>query len=948
MELQDIFDKDKLRHIIDNFEYFSDKIGRFVDLQGNYETITHKKTILTILKKLLKNETITYVYSYKDNLKKGRLFGSNSLQSISRVIRHTICKDLCIDIDIVNAHNVFLQHYCMTNGIIFTYLDFYNKNRDYLLLELMDVYTIDRDTAKKICLSIINGGGFKWFKINGIVPPDWLINFQTEIKNIHKKVAKLEPERFEKSKIYNVDNPYGTCLNLILCEMENFVLSFMIEYCKIKNIQISTLCFDGLLVKKCDIDIEEMTNFVRYHSKIDIKITFKDMDEGIHDLIVPKNFQVSNDEFVNPEIFSCLEKVNIVKASLGRGKTSACISYINIKKDDYKKIIVYTPRITYAKSIHDRLNRETIYNDWILYNDKDVQYCIDAKHVIIQCESLHRLSNIFLDDTLIVIDEIETFLTSLTSIKTHSKNHESNIEIFELLLNCKKIICLDAFISDKTFNIFNQLKIPYFYTNYIKKLKERQYIHIKSEKDKDIFETWQKYILNELSIGKRMYLYFTSLKKLEAFRTCLDLNLSHLKYLYYTSNHKEKLDNVNELWSSVDVILTTGTITVGINFEFRNHFHSIGIYASATSKNLVRDIFQSSYRIRYLIDDLLIFGLDTAHYGLNLETSVNQIKRHLDNKIVIQIQLYEKIHLYKHPNTTNFSWLKDLFVSNILEFNQSIMNLENEFYQYIDECNYIECDIMNEIQIELLGDDELKKLKYVYSEIPSISVDLMKLLRRQPIKSALEKIQLEKFFFQQTIQEIDNKNDEECLWDIYIDYGRNKFRNIKYEKQLMNQTLNLSNIVDTTLPIIANRLGIQLSVIKKISSWYELEHSQNIDKIIPHDLLKTLIPLFQENIREIYTAFELRETRSKNKDDWTIRKITTITNMVLSKWGYTKIKKKTPPKRKQEKGKRESISDFIVQNTEKVHVYDMIKDDSQKVLKRLLQYEPQVEVGTKV
>lgn len=909
MQLIDIFDKIKLQKIIDNFDYFSDKIGTFKDGMNKYEEITNKKTILSILKQLLKNEPIVYAFSAKDIYKKGRMFGSNSLQGVNRIIRHSLCKDLCIDIDIVNAHNVFLQHYCEKNSIDYECLLFYNQNRPELLRELMQIYEIERDEAKKICLSIINGGGQKWFKINGATPPEWLCSFQKQIKIIHKKIAKLEPERFEKSKIDNKENPYGTCLNTILCEMENFVLSFMIEYCHLKMIKISTLCFDGILVEKCHLNIEEMENFVKSHSKINIQLVVKEMDEAIS-IDVPNNFQKSNDDYVNSDIFNSNEKVIIVKAGLGTGKTTACIQYINDTKDKYDKIIVYTPRITYAQSIFDRLNKETVYDDWILYNDKKNDYSIDKKRVVIQCESIHRVSNIF-ENTLIIIDEVESFLTSMTSITTHKKSHEHNLLTFECLLNSKKIICLDAFISDKTLNVFKNLELPYFYIHYTKKLNERQFIHITAEKDKDVFEEWMKYIINEINNGKNMYLFFSSLKKLDYFRNYIDKYLPHIKYLYYSSTHKESLDDVNKRWSEVNLILTTSTITVGVNYDVKNHFHSIGVYGSATSQNLVRDIFQSTYRIRHLTDDLLIFGLDVAHYGKNLPTSANEIKKTLEDVIALLIDLYEKTHLRKHPNTTNFKWLKELFINNILEFNNSVMNLESEFYEYLDLCNYVECDIMNNVQIDLLNDEEIKQTVYEYDDIPSISVNIMKQLRKQPIKSELEKLQIEKFFFQQSVQEMENVEDEKCLWTIYCDYGRGKFKNLKYEKQFVNETLNLSSIIDTTLPIIASKLGIQLNTIKKISSWYGLKHSQEIEKIIPHDKLKKLIPLFEENIKEIYTAFELRETRAK-KEEWSIAKIIRITNMVLGKWGYTKLSK-TVRKQTRTPGKVLDTSDYVIE-----------------------------------
>jgi hypothetical protein len=923
---KDIYDKEKLKFIIDNFDYFYDKIGSFKDTKNNYELITDKKTIFTILNNLFYQDIVKYDYSEKDISKKGRLFGKNSLQGVNKIIRHTLCKNLCIDIDIVNCHNVLLQFYCKKNNIDFSNLSYYNENRDELLLELVNTYSIDRDIAKIIPLSIINGGGQQWFKIQESPPPDWLINFNNEIKSIHKKIAKLEPLRFKKSKIDNSRNPYGTCLNTLLCEMENEVLQNMIEFCNLKDVKISTLCFDGLLIENKLIDLDEMSEYVKYKTDIEVKIVQKHMDKDIS-LEIPTNFIKSNDIYVNPDIFLCKEKVVIVKAGLGTGKTTATISYINSSKDQFKKILIYTPRITYANSIFNRLNKESIYDDWFLYNDKMSKYKLDKKHLIIQCESLHRVVHNYRDyeDTLIIIDEIESFLTSLTSTKTN-KHHESTLHVFEFLLFSKKIICLDAFISDKTLNIFKSLDIPFFYIHYTKKLKQRQFIQIKD--DKDVFEAWKKYVVNEISNGKRMYLFFSSLKKLISFKIYIEKNLSHIKYLYYTSEHKENLNDINELWSSVDIIMTTSTITVGVNYDIKNHFHSIGIYANASSKNLVRDIFQSSYRVRHLIDDLMIFALETRHYGINLPTKINEIKYRLDHTIQMIIKNYEEVHKKEHPNTNNFVWLRNLIIDNTYEFNNSIMDMENVFFSYLYECNYIESDIMNDIiPFEIISDEELSDNTFTYADIPSINVDTMKMLKKLPIKTFLQVLTIEKFFFQQSVQSIDNIDDETCLWGIYRAFGRKKFRNLRFEKSIISETLDIGKVVDSTLPIIADKLGIQLSVIKNISSWYNLKHSQDTDTVIPNSLLKKLIPIFKENMKEIYTAFELRDTRSSNSE-WSIRKITTITNMVLSKWGYTTIKRRS--RRRKGHNGAEDLSEYQLEHDNickmlNVDVYEKVK-----------------------
>ena len=68
---------------------------------------------------------------------------------------------------------------------------------------------------------------------------------------------------------------------------------------------------------------------------------------------------------------------------------------------------------------------------------------------------------------MILIDEIEAFLSQLTSTKTHEDNHVSNIETFiKCMTNAKKIICLDAFISQRTIQTINFLNIPYKFYDY--------------------------------------------------------------------------------------------------------------------------------------------------------------------------------------------------------------------------------------------------------------------------------------------------------------------------------------------------------------------------------------------------------------------------------------------------------------------------------------------------
>ena len=119
-----------------------------------------KKTIvevITILRKLVRRcHQGRIKVQYKQNDKQGRYFGEG-LQSISRVIRHTISSDYYHDIDISNAHPTFLAHYCHTKGINYTNLQSYITNREAYFQSLQQTNHFSRDEAKQFILAVTNG-----------------------------------------------------------------------------------------------------------------------------------------------------------------------------------------------------------------------------------------------------------------------------------------------------------------------------------------------------------------------------------------------------------------------------------------------------------------------------------------------------------------------------------------------------------------------------------------------------------------------------------------------------------------------------------------------------------------------------------------------------------------------------------------------------------------------
>ena len=524
-----------------------------------------------------------------------------------------------------------------------------------------------------------------------------------------------------------------------------------------------------------------------------------------------------------------------------------------------------------------------------------------------------------------------------------------------MLCHSSKVIGMDAFISDKSFDVFKNMDLKLNYYNYTKPLIKRTYQHVESKtvsipskiegKDKSktlFFEPFMDKMEELIFSGKKMFIFISAREKLEIFKQRLLIRgMDSNKIACYTAREKDDLIDVNKTWVNKDVVLCTTSITVGVNFDIPDHFHSIGIYMSATSKNLVRDVFQSSYRVRHLIDNKLYFSLDANHYGINEPVFKHIIKEELLTKEENILTLFKK---YKEEATFSkateewkadeqnqimnerYFWLENLYVNNIFEYNLSIMELKLEFYKYLICCNY-ELDITSDEEEKVFLEDIIDTPKVIisYNDIPPITPDEMKRIRRLEIKTDLDIAKLEKFFFQQTIVKVEPE-EEHAYWAIYIKHGKSKFRNISYEKGLRDNTINLSDIVSTTLPILAEKLSLQLEVIQNLTSWYGVKNSHDIEPKIEDKKLKLLIPIFEENMRAIHDAFDLRDRRDTEKNISTDN-IIKITNKVLSKWGFSKVKR-TKRIDKVVNGKRTQTSEFKIELEEEV--YDKIKPKNYK------------------
>lgn len=223
---------------------------------------------------------VLYAHSAKAKIP-GRQFVRNGcgLQSFQKAIRHTIAGDTYRDYDIVNAHPVILDQYCEKNGIGHSYLSGYVKAREVIIDKTL---RMPRDDAKKLVLSVLNGGLAEYKQIEE--KSAWLCCFKDEIQDIHSKIAEKNPELVKAVKATKEYNVNGSVMNHLLCDIENQILCSCIEFLKLNGIPVDNivLVFDGFMLPKgLEIDLGAMTAYVEQKTTYRVSMVEKPMTSGL-------------------------------------------------------------------------------------------------------------------------------------------------------------------------------------------------------------------------------------------------------------------------------------------------------------------------------------------------------------------------------------------------------------------------------------------------------------------------------------------------------------------------------------------------------------------------------------------------------------------------------------------------------------------------------------------
>ena len=246
-------DKYKLKRIIDDFD----------NNNINEETQNNLKQYYNSLNK---DGEVNIIYKQNNNT--GRYYSNKfSLQNMLNEVRSSIIHKNCLDIDFKNSIVTIIIYLAEKYNLKIPNIVKYSKDRENILKQING----DRMTAKKVIISILNGGFSEKYHDDKTINK-FLKNIEKESSMLHEYFYKID-KKIDDEKIYNYK---AKSFSRILQDYENQLLMNLYDYFSFRKIKMMSLIFDGiLLLPKQSINITDVENYLYNKSNIPMKISIK-------------------------------------------------------------------------------------------------------------------------------------------------------------------------------------------------------------------------------------------------------------------------------------------------------------------------------------------------------------------------------------------------------------------------------------------------------------------------------------------------------------------------------------------------------------------------------------------------------------------------------------------------------------------------------------------------
>jgi len=216
------------------------------------------------------------------------------------------------------------------------------------------------------------------------------------------------------------------------------------------------------------------------------------------------------------------------------------------------------------------------FPDFTLYSDIKGEIC--EPRLIVQIESLYRVAigPGYEPPDLLILDECESIFEQFDS--SLIRNINITFAKFQWLMrHAKRLICMDANMSDRTFNILKKMRKDFGQPgNTIYHRNEYK----NAESDKFYFAPnliiWWRFLEVALINGDKCAIPISSLKEGKNVAKWIKTKFPDKKIKLYSSEtlmseKRKHFSDVNSYWSQYDVLIYTPSVTAGVSFELEHY-----------------------------------------------------------------------------------------------------------------------------------------------------------------------------------------------------------------------------------------------------------------------------------------------------------------------------------------------------------------------------------------
>ena len=532
-------------------------------------------------------------------------------------------------------------------------------------------------------------------------------------------------------------------------------------------------------------------------------------------------------EFYNYSSFKHHNTV-VIESCTGSGKTTAVSMNIEkyLSKHDMKKrMISLVSRKTLASQhMHSFKNINLVH-----YEDENKN--LKSDNLVICINSLLLLSDmtdVELEDTIVYIDEITSFISGITHNDTlQGKLKQIYMLLKKIIKNAHKVVVSDALITDATFLFLNNRDItPVFYQNeYLK------YTGINAVRMNDENNFIDK--LKDHCMTNKPFLFACDECRTitELYSECMNIpNIDKNKFILITGNTKYSITDASEQFKDKFVFYSP-SITFGVDVSFHDR-QDVFIYIVGKSID-PSAIFQQTTRTR---------NIDNLYYYSKVDKS----------KIAKYSSLDDVKTSYKDIITLHNNVISEVCCH--LDENDDEVVIENSFFNLFTYNEYV----LDIFRTNLLIHYEKMLVKNGFVLSSEGVKNKISLTRKQEMQLVVSDIKLE--LINEYIVSDDKTNDKYFTVHDVIQYLRLPTNKIDQYSQLISNKFELTDSLNT---------------IKMLKS------SSYIDsKILESDHINYAVKTFDNSFNKIKLIFEIEKVMQIGRLD--VSFLNACENFVLS------------------------------------------------------------------